>query len=121
MVGMVIGTEVTHGHIAVGRRFDPPRAKATGGVAVDQQGHHHSGWILFAAGAPIIDVEVPRRYLLHRIQDEVDDVIGRHPLAQIARQEHRGLAVDIDQTGWHRIPIPITSALFKIVLKFSLP
>src|SRR5437762_5604304 len=77
MVGMVIGTEVTHGHIAVGRRFDPPRAKATGGVAVDQQRHHHSGWILFAAGAPIIDVEVPRRYLLHRIQDEVDDVIGR--------------------------------------------
>ena len=94
------------------------RATAASPKSGDEQSQHQAGRILLAAGAPVIDVEMLRRDLLHRIQNEVDDVIGGHPLAQIARQEHRSLAVDIDQTGWHRILIPITSPLFKILATF---
>ena len=58
---MLIGAEVTHGHVAVGRRFDRPGAKAARGVAVDEQSQHHPGRILFAARALVIDVEMFRR------------------------------------------------------------
>ena len=81
---MKIGAQITHRHIAVGRRFDRPGAKPTGGVTVDQQSQHHRRWILLAAGATVIDLEVGRRDLLHRIQNEMNDMVLRHPLAQIA-------------------------------------
>ena len=45
----------------------------------------------------MIDVEVAQGKLLHRIQGEMNEVTGGHPVAQIAGQQHRGLAVESDE------------------------
>src|SRR5207247_874465 len=73
--------------------------------------------ILLAAGATVIDLEVGARYLLHRIQNKMNDMVLGHPLAQIARQKHRRLAVQVDKTCSHAHPspaAPIRSNYFKI-------
>lgn len=101
VIGMSVGAEVTHGHGAGGRGFDGPGAEASGGVAVDEQRQHHGRSILLAARAAVIDVEVGGGNLLHRINDEMDDVTLGHPLAQITRQEHRRLPVNVDETCGH--------------------
>ena len=41
--------------------------------------------------------------LLHRIQDEVHNMICRHPVAQIVGQEHRRLSVEVDEAGGHTV------------------
>ena len=61
----------------------------------------------------MIDVEVGGGDLLHGIEDEVDDVVGGHPVAQIAGQEHRRLAVEIDETCGHAGLDPFRTLLFK--------
>ena len=98
-------------------RLNGAGAKAAGGVTVDQQSQHHRGRILLAAGTAMIDAEVAGGNLFHRIEDEVNDMTSGHPVAQIARQEHRRLAVEIDETCGHGYPIPAALVLFKIVSK----
>ncbi len=114
MIRMEIGAQITHRDVAVSRRFDRPGAKPTSGVTVDQQGQHHRRWILLAAGASVIDLELSRRDLLHRIQDEVNHMLFGHPIAQIAGQKHRRLAVPIDETCSHVDPIPAVPHSFKL-------
>jgi hypothetical protein len=43
-------------------------------------------------------VELGRGDLLDGVEDEMDEVIAGHPLAQVAGQEHRRLAVEINET-----------------------
>jgi len=93
---------------------DRPGARPTGGVTVDQQSQHHRRRILLTAGATVIDLEVGDRDLLHRIQDEMNEMVAGHPLAQIAGQKHRRLAVQVEETCSHADPIPTDSHLFKL-------
>ena len=76
---------------------------------------------MFAAGATVIDLEVGQRDLLHRIQDEMNDMVLGHPLAQIAGQKHRRLPVQIDETCSHGDPIPADPLLFKLFQNFFVP
>jgi hypothetical protein len=45
----------------------------------------------------MMDVEVAQRRQFHSLQDEGDDVAGGPPLAQIAGQEQRRLAVEVNE------------------------
>jgi len=38
-----------------------------------------------------------------RIHDEVHEMILRHPIAQIGRQQKRGVVVDVDEAGRHAL------------------
>ena len=49
----------------------------------------------------MIDAEVGGGDLLDGIQDEVDEMLGGQPVAHVAGQEHRRLAVEVDETGGH--------------------
>ncbi len=71
------------------------------GVAVDEQGEHHAGRILGGARAALVDArggEVERGDGVH---DEVDHVVGGHPVAQVGREEKRGVVVNVDEPGGH--------------------
>lgn len=56
-----------------------------------------------AAHAPVVHPEMSGGDLLGRIQGGVDETIAGPPVAQIAGQEHRRLAVQIDEPGWHAL------------------
>ena len=95
---MKIGAEVTHGHVAVRGHLDRARAEPAGGVAINQQRQHHQWRILFAARAAMVDPKMAGGNLLG-VQPEVDEGIGGQPLAQIAGQEQRRLAIKINEAG----------------------
>ena len=59
--------------------------------------------------------------LLHRLKDEVDAVAFGYPLAQVARQEHRPLAVNVDETGGQEKQIPLAAGWFKTFSKIPHP
>jgi len=77
------------------------REPKCGGVAVDEQGQHHRGRILFGTGAALVNLDPAQVQRGDGIQDEVDEVIVRHPVAQIGRQEQRGVPVNGDETNSH--------------------
>ena len=114
VIGVMVGAKEAHGHVAVSGRLNRARAKPTGGVTVYEQGQHHGGRVLLAARAAMVDVKVAQRDLLHGIQNEMDDVPDRQPVAQIARQEHRRVAVQIDETCRHGCWSRTTPLLFKL-------
>ena len=94
VVGMqVAAAEIANYHVFVGCVLDHARGEAPSGVAIDEQGKHHAGWILFIARSSLIGAEVFCGESIHRIDDEMDDVVTTYPVAQIRRQEHRGLSV----------------------------
>ena len=66
---------------------------------MDVHREHHPGRILFAA----------RGDLFNDVQNEVDEVISRQPLAQIAGQKYRRLPTQIHKTFSDEVPIPTTS------------
>jgi hypothetical protein len=51
----------------------------------------------------------------------MDDVILGHPLAQVAGQKHRGLAVEIDEACGHENQMPSATGLFNFFSKMSPP
>jgi hypothetical protein len=59
--------------------------------------------------------------LLDGVQDEMDDVIGGQPVAQIAGQEHRRLAIHIHKTCRHGLWIRTAPALFKLFSEIFSP
>jgi hypothetical protein len=56
---------------------------------------------LFAAGATGIDLHLAQVQDIHRVEDEVDQMIGGHPVTEIGRQEKRGVAVNYNKAGGH--------------------
>jgi len=54
--------------------------------------------VRFAARAAMIDPKVAGGDLFHGVEQEVNEVIGRQPCAQLTGQEHRRLAVKINKT-----------------------
>ena len=53
------------------------------------------------AGAAGVHLDATQVQGPDRIEHEVREVIGRHPLAQIRRQQQRSIAIDIDETSGH--------------------
>jgi hypothetical protein len=111
VVGMGVGAEIAHGHVLVGKGFNAPAGEGAGGIAVEQQTEHHAGRILRAAGAAVVGPGGGQVEQAHRVHDEVDDVIRRHPVPQVGREQQRGGVVDGDELGGHarwfnRLPRP---------------
>ena len=98
-VGMRVGAAIAHGHVAVRGRREGAGAEAAGGVAVDEQGQQHSGGILLTARAPVVHAERSGGDWLGRSQDEVDEMTGGQPVAPVAGQKQRRLAVKVDESG----------------------
>jgi hypothetical protein len=71
-------------------------------AAEDEQAHHHCGRILLGAGAALIDLGAAHIDLRHRVHDEMHQMILGQPVAQIRRQEQRGVVVDVDEACWQR-------------------
>lgn len=103
MAGMqVAAADVANHHVFVGGILDHPRREAPRGVAIDEQGKHHAGWILFVARSALVGTEVFGGEPVYRADDEMNDVIIAHPVvAQIRRQEHRGVPVETFKPGSH--------------------
>ena len=101
VIGMVVGAEVTHGHVAVGGPLDAPAPEEAVGVAVDEQREHQVGRELLVAAALVIDREGRERQPLDGLDDEMDQIILGHPLAQVGRQQHGRVAVDVFEACGH--------------------
>ncbi len=89
--GVVIGIQVAAAdvadhHILAGCVLDHTRGEPPSGIAINEQGKHHLGWILFVARPPLIDEKVFRRELVNCVDQEMRDVIVPYPVAQIGRQ-----------------------------------
>jgi hypothetical protein len=49
----------------------------------------------------------------NRVLAEVDHVAGRQPVAQVGRQKHRRVVVNVDEAGGHSFHTPNQSDLFR--------
>lgn len=95
---MGVGAEETHGDIAVGGGFDLGAGKSSAAVGIDQEGQQHGGRVLLMAGATMVDLGAGGVDRLDGIDEEVHEVSGRNPVAQVGRKKHRGVAVDRDKS-----------------------
>jgi hypothetical protein len=101
VIGMLVRAQQPHRDILVREPLDAPAAEGARRVAVDEQPEHHRGRVLLAAGAAVVDARRAQVQQPNRIHDEVDQMILRHPVAQIRRQEHRRVVVNVDEAGRH--------------------
>ena len=113
VIGMQVGAEEAHGHITVRGGLDRARAEPSGGVAIDEQGEHHRGRILFTACAAMVHMEVAGGNLLNSIEDQVDQMICGQPLAQVTGQKQRRLPIHINKTFSHTGLDPFHALLFN--------
>jgi hypothetical protein len=56
---------------------------------------------LFATGAAGVDLDLAEIQGVHGVEDEVDEMIGGHPVAQVGREQQRGVAVNRNEAGRH--------------------
>jgi hypothetical protein len=96
-----VGGEQAHRHAVVSVLLDATRTEGAGGVVVYQQGQQHRGRILFGTGAALVDFDLAQVQRGDGVHDEVNQVIGGHPVAQIGRQKQRGVAVNGNETRGH--------------------
>jgi len=54
--------------------------------------------ILGTAGAAGVHFDLPQILCLHRVEDKVGEMVRRHPIAQIRREQQRSIAIDIYET-----------------------
>jgi len=101
MVGMLAGAEIAHGHVAVGGPLNAPAAEEAVGVAVDEQREHQVRRELLVAAALVVDREGRERQPLDRLDDEMHQIILGDPLAQVGRQQHGCVAVDVFEACGH--------------------
>jgi hypothetical protein len=101
VVGVRIGAEDAHRHAVVGRAFNLPAGKNARRITVNQQGEEQRRRVLRAAAAALVDPRRAQVELCHRLQHEMHEVVLRHPLAHVRRQEQRGVPVDVHEFGGH--------------------
>jgi hypothetical protein len=80
--------------------FDLAAGENACAVGENQKGQEHGGWELFATGAAMVDLGRGGVDELDGVDDEMDEVVGRNPVAHIGGEEHGGVAVDVDES-WH--------------------
>jgi hypothetical protein len=54
---------------------------------------------LLAAGAAGVDPDLTQVEGIHGVEDEVDQMIGGHPVAQIGREQQQGVAVNRNEVA----------------------
>ena len=96
-----VRAEHPHRHAVVGRQLDAAAAKRAGRVAIDQQRQQQTGRILRAAAALFVHPHALQVEGLHRFQNEMDQMIFRHPVPQIRGQQQRRVPVDVDEACGH--------------------
>ena len=101
VIRVSVGSEVTHGDVAVGGALDFARAENAVTVTENEKSEHHVGRHLRAAAAMIIDTEVVERESFGGFNDEVDEVVFGYPIPKIGRKKHGGVASDVDELGCH--------------------
>jgi hypothetical protein len=101
VVGMVVGHEVTHGHVPVGGPLDAAGTEKAIGIAVNQQRQHGMRRVLGIAAPLLVDGESRKGQAFHRADDEVDQVVLRHPVAQVRRQKQGSVPVNILEAMCH--------------------
>ncbi|OQC63119.1 MAG: hypothetical protein BWX48_03382 [Verrucomicrobia bacterium ADurb.Bin006] len=120
MVRMRVAGDQPHRHVVVGRLLDAPRAESARRVAVDRQSQHHRRRILRVPASPHVDLDSAQIQSLHRVQDEVRQVVSGHPVAQVHRQQQGGVTVDVHEAWAHSYlldskPRPLVQTPGKIV------
>ncbi len=70
----------------MGRALDLPAGEDARGVAVEEQAKQQPRRILLIAGPALVDPRPAQVQFADGIHDEVDEMIGGHPLAQVRRQ-----------------------------------
>ena len=103
VVRMRVSAEVTHRDVAVACPFDPARTEDAVGVTVDQKRQEQMRRILLVAAALGVDRKAGQRQPLDRSDDKVHQIVLADPIAQIRRQQHRGVAVNVFETLRHEI------------------
>ena len=68
---------------------------------------------MFAAGAAGVDADLAQIQAVHRVEEEVDEMVGGHPVAQVGREQQRRVAVEGDEAGGHGQQINPAPVLFK--------
>ena len=114
VIGMPVRAEQPHRDVLMGEPLDAPAAKGARRGAVEEQPEQHRGRILIAARAPVVDVCRAQIQQPDRLHDEVDQMIFRHPVAQIRRQEQRRVVISVHAAGRHPTPtrkVKISSAV----------
>jgi len=100
VIRMGVAAEKTHRDIGVGRLLDGAGTERARGVAVAEHTQHHPWRVLLVARASLIHLEVGQRQAVHRIDNEVGQVVCGNPLAQVGGQQQGRIAVNIDESGW---------------------
>ena len=113
VVGVGVAGEEAHGDVFVGERLDAATGEGACRVTVNQQTEHHGGWVLGAAGAALGGVRSAQVQRFDRIHDEMDHVAGRDSVAQVGRQEHRHVVVNVDEAGRDSFHTPPPADLFR--------
>jgi hypothetical protein len=95
VIGVGVSAEQTHRDVFVTRALDLTARKHPRRVTVDEQRQQHPGRILLAAGAALVDRRRARVDQLDRIDHKMHQVIRRHPVPQVGRQQQRRVSVNI--------------------------
>ena len=80
---------------------EPRRGFWSGAAGVNEQAQQQPRVILLAAGAADVNADLMQGQLIHDRDDEVDEVAGGHPVAQVGREQQRGVAVNGDEPRGH--------------------
>jgi hypothetical protein len=101
VVRVGVAGDEPHGHIVVGGLLDAAGSKGARRVAVHQQAQQQGRRILLVARAAGVDPDLAQVDRLDRIDDEVCQMVGRHPVPQVRRQQQGGGAIDGDEACCH--------------------
>jgi hypothetical protein len=71
------------------------------------------------AGAAGVHFGLSQIQRLHRVEDEVGEMVRRYPVAQIRREQQWGVAIDIYETSGHELLIAILAPIAGPVPKMS--
>jgi hypothetical protein len=103
VIRMGIRAEQSHRHAVMGRRLDLSAGEDACGVAVDQQAGQQARRIWRIASATRVDPHASQVEFADRVHEEVDEVITRHPLPHIRRQQQRRIVLNIDEASRHTL------------------
>jgi hypothetical protein len=95
MIGRAVAGKDAEGEVLVAASFDLAGGADPGAVGVQQHGQQHPGLV----GGPAVPVgpigleERAKLELVHDVQDEPGQVVGRQPVAHIGWEQERLVAV----------------------------
>jgi hypothetical protein len=88
-------------------------AEGAGVVAVDEQGQEHAGRVLFAAGPARVELDLAQVEGVDGVEDEMNQIMGGHLLAQVEWEQRRGVAVNGNEACRPTFQIRPAALLFK--------